>query len=77
MIVIFDKSSIKINEFEKDFDVVNKFWLRLWYDKVNFEKIHIDSFFIDNVIEKIDFFCVENIFKWLEVNFDCLKSLEN
>ena len=77
MIIIFNKSMIEIDEFDEDFNIQNVSKNELRKYKIDFDRIHVNFFRYNNIIQKKDDLNMKFVFKRFEIKFYNLKSFEN
>ena len=77
MIIIFNKSMIEIDEFDEDLNIQNVSKNELRKYKIDFDRIHVNFFRYNNIIQKKDDLNMKFVFKRFEIKFYNLKSFEN
>ena len=77
MIIIFNKLSIEIDKFNKNLNIQYINENKLKENKSDFDRIHMNLFKYDNIIQKKDNLNIKFIFKRFEIEIDKLKILKH
>ena len=77
MIIVFNEISIEIDKFNKDLNIQNIYKDKLRENRIDFDRIYMNLFKYNNIIQKEDNLNMKFVFKKFEIESYDLKSFEN